>query len=120
MATKKATTPAAATIATTATKATAPKKAVTATSKVTFTLAKNAIENAETVAVLGSFNNWTMDNALFLKAQKDGSFKGSIELTKGDAFEYKFLINNQIWMNDSNATQFAPSPFGGDNCVVVA
>jgi 1,4-alpha-glucan branching enzyme len=111
MATKKNTTPK------TETTKVAPK---TALSKITFTLAKDAINNTETVAVLGSFNNWTLDNALFLKKQKDGSFKGSIELTKGDSFEYRFLINNNTWINDTNATDFVPTPFGSENCVAIA
>lgn len=121
MATKKATTKTTETVAPkAAAKTSTPKATKPATSKITFTLANDAIENAETVAVLGSFNNWTIDNALFLKKQKDGSFKGAIELVKGESFEYRLFINNSFWANDPNATQFVSSPFGVENCVVVA
>lgn len=91
-----------------------------ATSKVSFSLAEKAIENAETVAVLGSFNNWDLNKALYLTKQKNGSFKGTLDLTKGEAYEYRFLVNNSIWVNDENATQFIPTQFGVENCVVVA
>lgn len=94
--------------------------AKTATSKVTFSLAAQAIESAETVAVLGSFNNWDLNKALFLTKQKNGSFKGTIDLTKGETYEYRFLVNNSIWINDANATQFVPTQFGVENCIVVA
>ena len=52
----------------------APKKVAKeiAKTKVTFTLPKEAVENAETVAVLGDFNNWK--DGVSLKKQKDGSF----------------------------------------------
>ncbi len=92
----------------------------TSTNVVTFALAAKAIDNAETVAVLGSFNNWDVNKALFLTKQKNGSFKGTIELAKGNAYEYRFLVNNSIWTNDESAQQFIPTPFGVENCVVVA
>lgn len=88
--------------------------------KVTFTLAASAIDNAETVAVLGSFNNWDLNKALFLTKEKNGSFKGTIELTKGNAYEYRFLVNNSIWVNDEKATRFVTTPFGVENCVIEA
>lgn len=91
-----------------------------ATSKVTFTLAAKAIDNAETVAVLGSFNNWDLNKALYLTKQKNGSFKGTLDLTKGETYEYRYLVNNSIWINDANATQFVPTQFGVENCLVVA
>jgi 1,4-alpha-glucan branching enzyme len=106
------------TVTTTATKNTV--KSGIATSKVTFKLAADAVENAETVAVLGSFNDWNLNKALFLTKEKGGSFKGALELTKGDSYEYRFLVNNTIWINDTNASEFKQTPYGVDNCVVVA
>ena len=98
----------------------ATKVAATAvkTSKVTFVLPKEAVENAETVAVLGDFNNW--QNGVLLAKQKDGSFKTAVELEKGRSYEYRFLINGEKWENDWAAQAYAPTPFGNYNSVVIA
>ena len=93
----------------------APKKAVM-TSKVTFILPKEAVENAETVAVLGDFNNW--QGGVTLKKQKDGSFATAVELEKGRTYEFRFLINGEKWENAWNAEAYKPTPFGAFNSVV--
>lgn len=92
------------------------EKAVVATSKVTFTLPKEAVENAETVAVLGDFNNWK--GGVTLKKQKDGSFATAVELEKGRTYEFRFLINGEKWENAWNAEAYKPTPFGVYNSVV--
>jgi len=100
-----------------AAKATAPAaKAAVVTSKVTFTLPKEAVENAETVAVLGDFNNWK--GGVSLKKQKDGSFAAAVELEKGRSYEFRFLINGEKWENAWNAEAYKPTPFGAYNSVV--
>lgn len=88
------------------------------TTKVTFALPKEAVENAETVAVLGDFNNW--QEGIVLSKQKDGSFKIAVELEIGRSYEYRFLINGQKWENDWAAEQYAPTPYGNYNSVVKA
>ncbi len=89
-----------------------------ATSKVTFTLPKEVAENAETVAVLGDFNNW--QKGVSLKKQKDGSFTAAVELEKGRTYEFRFLINGEKWENAPNAEAYKPTPFGAYNSVVTA
>jgi 1,4-alpha-glucan branching enzyme len=100
-------------------KTTAPK-AFTApqTAKITFALPKEAVQNAETVAVLGDFNNW--QNGLALAKQNDGSFKAAVELEKGRSYQYRFLINGEKWENDWAAEAYVPTPFGNYNSVVTA
>lgn len=90
----------------------------TKTSKITFMLPKEAVTNAETVAVLGDFNNW--QNGVSLLKQKDGSFKTAVDLEKGRSYEYRFLINGEKWENDWSAEAYAPTPFGTFNSVVTA
>lgn len=108
------------TVSETLTKTAATKVAAIAakTSKVTFVLPKEAVENAETVAVLGDFNNW--QNGIVLAKQKDGSFQTAVELEKGRSYEYRFLINGEKWENDWAAEAYAPTPFGNYNSVVTA
>ncbi|MEZ4921148.1 MAG: isoamylase early set domain-containing protein [Saprospiraceae bacterium] len=123
---KKTTTAKAATTKTaktTATKAAAPKKAATkkaVTAKINFTLPKEAVENAETVALLGDFNNWDADKSIQLKKQKDGSFKTAVALEKGRSYQFRFLIDNTTWENAWDADAYEPTPFGAYNSVVNA
>jgi hypothetical protein len=89
-----------------------------AKTKVTFELPKEAVENAETVAVLGDFNQWDIQKGIELKKQKDGSFKTAVELEAGRNYQYRFLIDGQRWENAWNAEAYEPTPFGTYNSVV--
>jgi 1,4-alpha-glucan branching enzyme len=117
--TKKVETPVAeALVATTAKKA-ATKKVET-TTKVTFTLPKQAVQTAKNVAVVGEFNNWDILNGVALKKQKDGSFSTTLELEGGKEYQYRFLINGEVWENAWDAPKYVPTPFGTYNSVVLA
>jgi 1,4-alpha-glucan branching enzyme len=96
-----------------------PEKAA-AKAKITFELPKEAVENAETVAVLGDFNQWDIQQGIELKKQKDGSFKATVELETGRNYQYRFLIDGRRWENAWNAEAYEPTPFGAYNSVVKA
>jgi len=94
------------------------KASAVKTSKVTFTLPKEAVETAETVALVGDFNDWDATKSIALKKQNDGSFATSVDLEKGRAYQFRFLINGKTWENAWNAEAYAPTPFGEYNSVV--
>ena len=101
----------------------APKKAenkATSTTKVTFTLPKEAVQTANTVALVGEFNNWNIVDGVELKKQKDGSFSTTIELEAGKEYQYRFLINGEVWENAWNAPKYVETSFGVYNSVVLA
>ena len=100
----------------------APKKAATkaTTTKVTFTLPKEAVQTAKTEAVVGEFNNWDIVNGTELKKQKDGSFSTTLELETGKEYQYRFLINGEIWENAWDAPKYVETSFGTYNSVVLA
>ena len=78
--------------------------------KVTFSYPAN--EGINTVQVLGDFNNWDSNQAPKLKKGKEG-FSTSLELNAGNSYEFKYLINDSHWENDSNADQYVPSLYVG-------
>lgn len=88
--------------------------------KVTFTLPKEAVVKVKTVALVGDFNNWTIEKGIALTKQKDGSFKTTIDLEGGKEYQYRFLLNGETWENAWDAPKYVASPFGGDNSVVFA
>lgn len=86
--------------------------------KVTFYLPEKDAEGAKTVEILGDFNNWEKDKAIVMKA-KNGIYSAKVELEAGREYQFRYLIDNETWKNDSEADKYAPTPFGVENSVVV-
>jgi len=87
--------------------------------KVTFRLPKKAAKAAETVHVVGEFNNWDV-YATSMKCLKNGSFTVTIDLEQGREYQFRYLIDETIWENDWDADKYLLSHFGNcENSVVV-
>ena len=86
--------------------------------KVTFHLPKENALEAETVTVVGEFNNWD-EGATPMKHQKNGDFKVVLELERGREYSFRYCIDGGKWENDLCADKYEPNPFGGYNSVVV-
>lgn len=84
--------------------------------KVTFYTPKQL--GAETVALVGDFNNWD-EAATPMKARKDGRFTAWLHLKVDSQYEFRYLVNGEEWHNDWEADGYAPNPHGSDNCVVI-
>lgn len=74
---------------------------------------------AQRVAVVGDFNDWSGD-ATVMERQADGVFAAEVELERGRAYRYKFLLDGQRWENDPKAHRYETNDFGGDDSVVEA
>lgn len=86
--------------------------------KVTFTLAKEQAKGAGEVHLVGEFNDWEI-GATPMRKQKDGAFSATVNLATGREYQYRFLIDSDIWTSDPEADKYAFSPFGDcDNSVV--
>lgn len=88
------------------------------TCEVTFSLPKEAVADAQEVLLLGTFNNWSVQDAIPLKKQKDGSFATALALKSGATYEFRYLIDQQRWVNDWNADEYVPTPFNVENSVI--
>jgi 1,4-alpha-glucan branching enzyme len=71
---------------------------------------------AETVEIRGLNNDW--QNAIVMSKKKDGSFNAEINLPKSSTHEFKYLIDNILWMNEPEADSHVSNTFGGSNSVV--
>lgn len=87
--------------------------------KVTFNLAKEACETADSVKLVGDFNEWNVEEAVEMKSLKKGGFKTVLNLETGKNYEFRYLINGETWENDWEADQYVPNEFGTENSVVV-
>ena len=89
------------------------------TQKVTFTLSENIVSNATSGVLVGDFNSWNPAQGVELKKQKDGSMKTTLALETGKTYQYRYLLNDGRWVNDSNADTYVYAhEFFIDNCVI--
>jgi 1,4-alpha-glucan branching enzyme len=85
---------------------------------VTFYLPKEGALTAETVTVVGDFNDWDK-KATPMRLQKNGDFIVVVELEAGREYHFRYCINDEKWENDWCADKYEPNPFGGYDSVVV-
>ena len=86
--------------------------------KVTFKLPKGIAIDATKVALVGEFNDWS-PLANPMDANKDGSYKTTFDLESGKSYEYKYLVDGDIWVNDTDADAYVSNGIDeGQNCVV--
>lgn len=74
--------------------------------KVTFSV---PAEEAENVVVVGTFNEWNTE-ATSLKKLKNGTFKGTVDLEKDNAYEFRYVVDG-VYVNDDQADAFAWNDF---------
>ncbi len=79
-------------------------------SKVTFKVEKDLIGDAETVNLVGDFNNWDSAETP-MKGAKNGSFTVALDLENGKTYNFRYLVNGTSWVNDPEADGSAPSPY---------
>ncbi|MCB0516137.1 MAG: isoamylase early set domain-containing protein [Chitinophagales bacterium] len=87
------------------------------TCKVTFTLPKNEAENAGNVSLLGDFNNWDA-NANPMKSSKKGDYSVSLNLESGKEYQFRYLVDGNVWLNENEADKLVPAPFGVENSLI--
>jgi 1,4-alpha-glucan branching enzyme len=70
--------------------------------------------HAESVNVVGDFNNWnTISHPM--KKDKKGLWKISLNLDSG-TYQYRFFVDGE-WQSDPNCMDCVENPFGTLNCV---
>ena len=87
--------------------------------KITFTLPAANIIGASECVLLGEFNNWNLEEGVYLKKQADGSMTAEVELTAGKDYQYRYLLSNGRWVND-DAEKITSEMLGYPvvNCIV--
>ena len=87
--------------------------------KITFTLPAANIIGASECVLLGEFNNWNLEEGVYLKKQSDGSMAAEVELTVGEDYQYRYLLSNGRWVND-DAEKITSEMLGYPvvNCIV--
>jgi len=87
--------------------------------KVHFKVLKKNIGQAESVKIIGEFNDWNLEAPTAMKKLKSGDFSCTIDLASGRDYQFRYLVDGKKWINDENADTYLPSPFPGiDNSVI--
>jgi 1,4-alpha-glucan branching enzyme len=73
-------------------------------------------ENAETVEILGLNSNW--EESVIMSKKKDGSFTADVNLPKGSKHEFKYLVDETLWVNETEADGEEPNIYGGTNSII--
>ncbi len=73
-------------------------------------------ETAEAVEILGLNSDW--NNSIIMSKKKDGTFSADVNLPKDSKHEFKYLVDNTLWMNEPEADGEVSNVFGGNNSVV--
>jgi 1,4-alpha-glucan branching enzyme len=85
--------------------------------KVTFRLPREAAPGARKVTIVGDFSDWDKESNP-MKRLKNGSFTVTIELKKGSDYRFRYLVDDDQWVNDWCADRYVQNPYGGDDSVV--
>ena len=88
--------------------------------KVTFRVPAEVGLKHNKAVVLGSFNNWDKTSNRMKKLVKDGSFSIVVDLECGKEYEFKYLLDDDVWFNDESADDQVTTHFGDSSNSVVS
>ena len=86
--------------------------------RVTFSLPKKAAAFANTVHLVGDFNDWN-ESITPMKRLKNGSFTATLVLQRNKEYQFRYLLDGLQWENDWKADKYVPNRYGSENSVVV-
>ena len=73
---------------------------------------------ASQISLAGSFNHWAQD-VLLMEPHKNGLWKIEIPLLPAGRYQYKFLIDDRMWMEDTDNPFREPDGLSGFNSVLL-
>lgn len=85
--------------------------------KVTLSVPKSISNGAKKIQVVGEFNGWDV-KATPMEQLKNGTFKAILDLETGRSYQFKYLIDGEIWENDDYADDYVRNEFDTINSIV--
>ncbi|MFC3024157.1 isoamylase early set domain-containing protein [Vibrio zhugei] len=73
-------------------------------------------DTASQVAIVADFLDW--EPQPMKKVPKSHHFKFKTRLPKDGQFQFRYLMNDQTWVNDPVADSYIPNGYGEENCLV--
>ena len=72
-------------------------------------------QHVERLQIAGDFNNWTARD--YSSSRRGDSLFIDVPLKPG-RYNYKFILNGEVWVADPDAREFSNDPYGGRNSVL--
>jgi len=87
--------------------------------KVDFYLKASRVQNANGGFLVGDFNQWDVNKGIALHLGEDGSLSGTLNLSPGRKYEYRYLLSDGRWENDDNP-KVLKNAYGQivENCII--
>ncbi|MDM8528016.1 isoamylase early set domain-containing protein [Anaerolineales bacterium HSG24] len=88
--------------------------------KVTFELPEGQLPEGvevEKINLVGDFNDWNQE-ATPLRKLKGGTWKEIVELDINKEYNFRYVVNDDIWYNDPEADGYVSGDQGSENCIV--
>jgi 1,4-alpha-glucan branching enzyme len=73
---------------------------------------------ADSIALVGEFNEWDQHLNPLSRTQNDGEWHTSLVLESDRSYRFRYLVDGKEWMDDDHADGCEPNPFGGFDSVV--
>jgi hypothetical protein len=73
---------------------------------------------AQTVHVVGSFNDWRPGSIALEDVDQDGLWRATVVLPAG-AYEYMFVVDGERWVPDHLAERLVADDFGRENSIII-
>ncbi|NLT50553.1 MAG: glycoside hydrolase [Ignavibacteria bacterium] len=86
--------------------------------KVTFRIPGEVAKDNKTASLVGDFNSWNPKKTKMEKLKKDGAFSVVLELDTAKEYQFRYLLDKDIWMNESEADGHILNEFGTENSVI--
>ncbi len=68
---------------------------------------------AKSVSLVGDFNGWSLDSDRLEKKNGDGSWQITVRLSKGRAYNYNFVLDDTLWIEDPKSVLKLDDGMGG-------
>jgi 1,4-alpha-glucan branching enzyme len=65
----------------------------------------------------GEFNSWSFQENP-MKKLKNGSFSVTISLQAGNSYQFRYVLDDDTWINDEEADSYVSNKYGEENSVV--
>ncbi|MFV0521624.1 MAG: isoamylase early set domain-containing protein [Mangrovibacterium sp.] len=85
--------------------------------KVTFRISKEMAGNAESINVVGDFNEWDVI-ATPMRKLKTGEYSVIVELEQNKSYAFRYLIDGE-WYNEPESDGQEANEFGSENSLVI-
>jgi 1,4-alpha-glucan branching enzyme len=87
--------------------------------KVTFRIPEELGNSHKTAHIVGEFNNWNF-LATPMKRLKNGAFTTTLDLERGKEYQFRYLLDKNIWKNENDSDKSVSTPYGDSvNSIIV-